>query len=97
MEPHGGKRNRRNDIRQVDHGPEKAFAPDAGGDDDGEEKGKRQDDQAAEEPDAKEIPHGNAEQGRMKELGVIGKPYKLPFGDPVGDAFDFEKTHGKRA
>ena len=97
MEPHGGKCNRRNDIRQVDHCPEKAFAPDAGGDDDGEEEGKGQDDQAAEEPDAKEIPHGNAKQGGMKELRIIGKPYKLPFGDPVGDAFDFEKTHGKRA
>ena len=97
MEPHSGKCDRRNDIRQVDYCPEKTFAPDAGGDDDGEEKGKRQDDQAAEEPDTKEIPHGNAEQGGMKELRVIGKPYKLPFGDPVGDALDFEKTHGKRA
>ena len=93
--PHGRQCHGTDNIGQIDGGPEEFLAPDAAGQDDGEEQGNAQGDDTADQPDAEHIPHGALPAGACKQLQIVAQPIKLPSRDFSSNALDLEKAHNE--
>ena len=65
LQPHGCKSYSGHDVRKVNHSAEKASFTDSGSDNDGKKQCQGEHNHSAKKPDAKQIPHRNAEQRRI--------------------------------
>ena len=79
LKPHGRQGHCADNIRQINHCPEKALEADAAGNDNGKQQRQGHDDDTADKPYPGQVPHGDAEQGGICQLHIVINTAEGPF------------------
>ena len=71
MQPHSSQSDSTDNVGKIDNCTEKTFKTDSAGNDDGKQQCQGHDNKAANKPDSKQIPHGDAEQTSIGQFDKI--------------------------